>query len=114
MALFTVDPDDSITKVAQTTNDNTIGVAINTVYERVLSTVNGFPSSYDLVPGTRYALGYLQVATTAGQITGQFIISGELAPVPCRYINGQTDIAASYAAATLPAHWFSMYQRGRP
>jgi len=114
MALFTVATDGSITKVAQTASDNTIGAATYTVYERVFSTIGGFPSSYALVPGIRYALGFLQVATTACQISGNYIISGELAPAPCRHITGQADIAASYAVANIPAHWFAMYQRGRP
>jgi hypothetical protein len=114
LALFTVAADDSITKVAQTDSDNTVGSSTYTLHERVLSTVGGFPASYALVPRTRYALGWLQVATTPCELFGHYPIAPGDAPVACRSIAAQTDIAASYAVASIPADAFSIYQRGRP
>jgi hypothetical protein len=114
MALFTVAPDGSITKVAQTASDNTLGTSGYTAYERVLSTVGGFPASYTLVSGTRYALGWLQVATTPCELYGSYIGHPYAEPIPSREIAAQTDIGASYAVANLAPFTFVIYLAARP
>lgn len=114
LALFTVGGDDSLTKVAQTASDNTIGSGTYTYYERVLSTVGGFPASYNLLAGTRYALGYLHVATTPCSLGGFNYSYEAQAPVAARKIDGQTDIAASYAVANLPAWYLAAWLAARP
>jgi hypothetical protein len=114
VALFTVAPDGSITKVAQTASDNTLGTSGYTAYERVLSTVGGFPASYTLVPGTRYALGWLQVATTPCELYGSYIGHPYAEPIPSREIAAQTDIGASYAVANLAPFTFVIYLAARP
>lgn len=114
MALFTVAGDDSLTKVAQTASDTTIGLATYTPYERSLSTVGGFPASYSLVAGTRYALGFLETATTPTKLQGMFIVDSGTPPIASRIITGQTDIAASYAVASLSSTFTIVYLRGRP
>jgi len=113
LALFTVAPDGSITKVAQTASDNAVGASAYNIYERVFSTVGGFPSSYALVSGTRYALGFLQAATTACDLSGEYVIDSGAAPIPSRVIAAQVDIGASYAVASLPVSGFVIHLRGR-
>jgi hypothetical protein len=114
LALFTVAGDDAITKVAQIDSDTTIGAASYTYYERVLSTVDGFPPSYNLLAGTRYGIGYLHVATTPCDFAGANLLSYVQPPVPSRIIDGQTDIATTYAVASIPAHYFAAWLSARP
>jgi len=114
LAFFTVASDNSITKVAQTANDPTIGANAYNVNERVLSTVGGLPASYTPVPGTRYALGYLHVATTTPPVSGAYVIDPYAEPVPNRVIGGQTDIAANYAVADINPHYFMVWMSARP
>lgn len=115
LALFETDDDDSVLKVAQTASDNTIGVSTYTPYERPLSTAGGFPSSYTLAAGVRYAIGFLQIATTTPtKLQGLFIVDGGIPPVPSRIITGQTDIDTGYAVASMPSTFTLAYFRGRP
>jgi len=113
LALFTVATDESITKVAQTASDTTLGANTYNVYERVLSTVGGFPASYTLLAGTRYALGYLHVATTVPTVSGVYLID-YAGPTAVRIIDAQTDIAGSYAVANLPKHFVAAWLRAMP
>ncbi len=114
LALFTAAADGSITKVAQTASDTTIGGSAYTPYERALATAGGFPATYRVSRGRRYALGYLIVGTTPGSIQGAFVLDGASPPVPARIIAGQTDIANSYDGGDLGAHWAMAYMRGMP
>jgi hypothetical protein len=113
-AAFTVTGDDSITKVAQTASDNSIGASTYTHYERVLSTVGGFPSSYTFLAGIRYALGFLHVATTPCNLGGFNFSYDAQPPAASRKIGGQTDIAASYAVANLPSWYLAAWLTARP
>ena len=54
-----------ITLVARTANDTTIGNVSQTIYSRAFAT-DGYPASYSIVAGTRYAAGVLVVGSTAG------------------------------------------------
>ena len=112
-ALFTIAGDGSVTKVAQTNSDNTIGASTYTYYERVLSTVDGFPASYNLLAGTRYAIGYLHRATTMHSLGGFALAYEAQSPVVGRKIDGQTDIAASYAVANIPIWYQAAWQTAR-
>ena len=114
LALFTVASDDSVTMVARTDSDNNIGLGTYTYYERLLSTVGGFPTSYNLLAGTRYARGYLHIATTMCSIGGFNFSYEAQSPVASRKIDGQTDIAASYAVANIPVWYQSAWQTARP
>lgn len=70
MGLYTVDSAGAVTLVAQTAADATLFTAAQTVYQRVLDTTGGFPASYSLVAGQRYAVGVIGVGQTAGQLRG--------------------------------------------
>ena len=96
VGLYTVDSSDNATLVAEIANDTTLFTALDTAYTRSFDTSNGYPATYDLVAGQRYALGLLirtdvgvmpgivsstasansAVSTIAPRITGQ--VSGQL------------------------------------
>jgi len=56
LGLFTVSGS-TVTLVARTANDATIGNTSATAYARTFDTTGGYPSSYSLTAGTRYAIG---------------------------------------------------------
>jgi hypothetical protein len=57
MGLFTVNSSDQPLLVARTAVDTTLFQATNTVYTRSFDTGGGYPATYTLVAGTRYAVG---------------------------------------------------------
>jgi hypothetical protein len=90
-ALFTVDETiiDSvtgtspiITMVARTANDTTIGNAIQTIYSRVFAATGGYPASYNIVAGTRYAAGALVVGGTVGTWQAGTVSTGAITRLP--------------------------------
>ena len=114
MAVHTVATNGSVAKVAQTDNDPTIGINAYTIYARVLSTVGGFPSAYTFLAGNRYAFTYLHIGTTMPSMSGAYVIDPYTLPVPCRIIDGQTDIAGSYAVADLTPFYYAVWLRAMP
>jgi hypothetical protein len=56
------------TLVARTATDPTLFGTTNTLYTRTLDTTGGFPASYTLTAGTRYALGIIVLASTPGNL----------------------------------------------
>lgn len=87
MGLYTVASNGSLTLVAQTASDSTLWIAANTQYTRSFDTTGGYPASYTLVAGTRYAAGYNLYASggtlTSPTIAGASIVGqlGSLAPI---------------------------------
>jgi len=71
MGLYTVADDQNVTLVARTANDTTLFAATNTTYTRSLDTTGGYPASYSLVAGTRYAVGVIVVGTTVPNLAGK-------------------------------------------
>jgi hypothetical protein len=69
--LYTVSGN-TATLVAQTASDITIFSSSNTLYTRTLSTVGGYPATYTLQAGVRYALAIIVVASTAGTVFTAF------------------------------------------
>lgn len=114
MALFTVAADGSITLVARTASDTAVGAGTFTAYERDFATAGGYPATYPIVRGQRYALGFLMLAGTPASLQGKSVLDGAAPPVASRIIAGQTDIATSYAVGTLSAHFQQLYVRGLP
>lgn len=100
-----------ITLVARTASDTTIGSATNTMYSRSFSTAGGWPASYELVAGTRYAAGILVVGTTAGlwqaATTGSAALM-RLPPMAAGVITGLSDMPS---AATVANGNFMLYGR---
>lgn len=56
------------TLVARTNNDSSRFTVANTVYTAALDSTGGFPTSYNLVAGTRYAVAVVVVASTTPQL----------------------------------------------
>jgi hypothetical protein len=58
----------TLTLLARSASDTSLFAASTTIYQRNFDTAGGFPSSYTLVAGTRYAVGVLLVGTTVGNL----------------------------------------------
>jgi len=95
------------TLVARTDSDATIGNAANSTFTRSLSTTGGYPSTYSLVAGTRYALavifyntgGTFASPTVVGQGNGVGVLPA-LSPVLSSFLNGQSDLVTSTSGVT--------------
>jgi hypothetical protein len=71
MGLFTYDETSgTATLVARAASDTTLFAATRTAYTRSFATTGSFPSSYQLVAGTRYGIALLCVGTTMPTIQG--------------------------------------------
>ena len=102
----------TITMVAQTASDTTIGNVSNTIYSRTFSTAGGYPASYNLVAGTRYAVGFLLVGTTGGQWQTATVSTGtfmRLPPMVAGNVSSLTDMPTS--ATTVSTGYYIMYGR---
>lgn len=108
MAIFTVASNGNITKVAQTASF-TPSASAYTDNVNNLSTASGFPATYTLQKGVRYAFGVLLVGTTPGTIHGWDIPGAGNQPIISRRVTGQTDIAASYTNAQQTDHYEGLY-----
>ena len=71
IGLYTFDGT-TATLVARTASDTSLLSTANTVFTRALSSVGGFPETYTLQAGTRYALGFIFVGSTPGTIYTAF------------------------------------------
>jgi hypothetical protein len=67
--LYTADASGNATLVARTASDTTIFNASNTVFTRSLDTTGGYPSSYALNAGTRYAVALCISASNTGTVS---------------------------------------------
>ena len=68
--LYTSDASGNATLVARTASDTTIFNANNTVFTRALDTTGGYPASYTLNAGTRYAVAMCLSASNTGAVSG--------------------------------------------
>lgn len=98
LGLYTVNGN-TATLVARTATDTTLFSSINTVYTRSLDTASGYPATYTLQAGVRYALGVIIVASTVGSVYTAFDAPpaslSTLAPRITGAYAGQTDLPAS-------------------
>ncbi len=102
----------SITMVARTASDTTVGNVSNTIYSRTFSTTGGYPASYNLVAGTRYAVGLLIVGSTPGTWQAATVTSGSfmrLPPMAAGAVTGLSEIPTS--ATSVPFGNFILYGR---
>jgi hypothetical protein len=102
----------SITMVARTASDTTIGNVANTIYSRTFSTAGGYPASYNIVGGTRYAVGLLIVGSTPGSWQAATVTAGiymRLPPMAAGAVTGLSDIATSATSVSLGN--FTLYGR---
>jgi hypothetical protein len=111
LGLFTVSGT-TVTLVAETANDTTLMKSQNTIYTRALSSARGYPTSYSLVAGTRYAFGIIIVAASgtsgifANTSPGNGLVAGD-APYTAGLITSQSDLptAATTFTPTLPSYF---------
>lgn len=106
MGLFTYD-ESTATLVARTANDTTLFAATRTLYTRSFDTAGGFPASYTLQAGVRYAVGVLCVGTTPPQIAagGTLAEWAALTPRIAAVRTSQSDLStglATTAQTTFP------------
>jgi len=86
------------TLVARTANDTSIFATSNTTFTRNFDTTGGYPASYTLVAGSRYAVAWIVVgATQFGRVPaliGQTSIFQQ-SPIIARTLAAQTDLPTS-------------------
>ena len=83
--------------VARTAEDKTVGAAQNTFYSLDLATAGGFPASFKLERGVRYAYVFFSNAAVIGKILGTrmpatYAGGTSFPPFKVRNIDGQSDI----------------------
>ena len=93
---------DGTTLLARTASDTTLFNTASTVYTRSFDTAGGYPSSVNLVAGTRYAVGVIQVGTTMGSLQGSKATQQtlSLSPQIMGRTTGQTDLPTATPTAT--------------
>ena len=100
MGLYTFDGT-TATLVARTANDTTLFNSLYTSYTRSLSTTGGYPASYTLTAGTRYAFASIVVAATLPTMYNAPLgdnnagVIGALSPRISGVRTGQTDLLVS-------------------
>lgn len=115
LGLYAAAANGDVTLVARTANNTSLLGTTSTSYSEGLSTTGGFPASYSLAAGSRYAVGVLQVGTTPGRVLGAGPSTtaglGLLAPVFTASKASQADISgnvSSVAANVLAAPYFRL------
>jgi hypothetical protein len=91
------------TLVARTASDTSLFAANNTAYTRSLDTAGGYPSTYTLTSGTRYAVAYICVGTTQPQLVGRAVTAGAsgLSPrLSCSTSTGLSDLPTTFTPGT--------------
>ena len=113
LGLFTVNTlTNEVTLVARTANDTTICATPNTAHRRVFDTTGGFPDSYQLVAGTRYAVGLIVVGASTTPVlhaagSGAAMLS--LAPRMNGLLTGRTDLPTTATPSTAGSMvWFRL------
>jgi hypothetical protein len=76
----------------------------STLATLIFNTTGGYPATYSLVPGTRYALGVIVVAVTPGTVytaySSQPAVLSNLAPRTMGVVAAQTDLPATATVTT--------------
>jgi hypothetical protein len=92
------------TLVARTAESTSIFASANTLATLLFNTTGGFPATYTLAPGTRYALGVIIVASNPGSVytttTSQPLALSSLAPRTTGVVGGQTDLPSTTTVST--------------
>lgn len=102
----------TVTLVARTASDTTIGNSINTFYSRTFNTTGGYPASYNIVAGTRYAAGVLVVGSTPGTWQAGTVTTGaitRLPPMVAGLVTSLSDLPTS--PTSVPNGSFVLYGR---
>lgn len=109
LGLYTTDDAGNATLVARTADDITLFTSTSTLYTRAFDTAGGFPATYDLVKGQRYAIGVIRVGGSGREnyvstlIFSATAVAGALfadSPRLCGNINGQTDLPTTITSGS--------------
>jgi len=110
IGLYTFDGT-TVTLVARTASDLTLLGTTNTLYNRSLDVIGGYPANYTLVAGQRYALGVIWTGVTSPTVYTAYnavpgIISS-LAPRISGAVPTQVDLplTSNSLSATTVAPW---------
>ena len=103
--LYTFDEGTGVaTLVARTASSTTVFASASTLATLIFNTTGGYPATYALVPGTRYALGVIVVAVTPGTVytaySSQPAVLSNLAPRTMGVVAAQTDLPATATVTT--------------
>lgn len=103
LGLYTVAGDGSATLVARGAASTSLGGTTFSPAHQVLDTTGGYPSSYDLVSGRRYALAALWVASTPPVVYGTQCAAAINAWLPwlAAGVSSQTDLLTSYSVSQM-------------
>ena len=119
LGLYTFDGT-TYTLVARTADVKATFNVNNASVTSTFNTTGGYPASYSLIAGTTYYVGIVQVATTPATINGPTTPSSVAgisslintgSPKLCRSIAGQTDLATTYAEASMNNSVIMAYAR---
>jgi len=103
LGLYTFDGT-TATLVARTAVDTTLFASTNTAYIRSLDTTGGYPATYNLVAGERYAFAVIWTGTTPATVYTAFDLipsaMSALSPRMTGLVAGQTDLPATAASFT--------------
>lgn len=106
----------TLTLVARTANTTSLWAATFTAYNTALATAGGFPASYTVVPGQRYAWGLVVVSAAAmPTLYGVLPVHGDimaLAPMLSKSLAAQADLPTSQAISGLANNNRMFYAAG--
>jgi hypothetical protein len=97
MGLYEIDAFDQGTLVAQTANDTTLFTVLSTLYTRSFDTTGGYPATYTLIAGRRYAFSVLCTGGTAPTLISAVFTSlfNLVSPKVAGVLTGRTDFIPS-------------------
>lgn len=109
MGLYTVSGN-TLTLAARTASDTSLFTATFTQYSRSFDTAGGYPATFDLVKGVRYAFAVIATGTTMPQLYGNgFTVASLNALAPRLSVGqtGQTDLitTSTTTAGTNFVYW---------
>lgn len=107
--LYSVAANGDITLVARTANDTTLLNTTSTTYIKAFDTTGGYPATYTMAAGQRYALAVIAVGATPA-VRGASPVLGTLPPAISRVMTLQADLptgttAVASLAATALCPW---------
>lgn len=101
LGLYTVDANGAVTLVARTASDNTIFSTASSVATRSFSTTGGYPATYALSAGSRYALAFFATASSSMPSVPAIGANSSAAWASPRihgYMTSQSDLPTSVAS----------------
>jgi len=100
LGLYTADSAGGVTLVARTANDTTVFSTTSTYWTRSFATAGGYPATYAVTAGSRYALAFCITASSMPTIPAFSGHSLYLWQTPriTAYITGQSDLPSSVAS----------------